>query len=39
MNGKKEGKDIWYYEQSGKIESEVNCMNDKMEGKWIDYYE
>ena len=36
VNGKKEGKEVWYYE-SGKVKGEVNYKEGN--GKWIGYYE
>ena len=37
VDGKEEGKWVWYYE-SGKIEQEVNFVDGKKEGKEVWYY-
>ena len=39
VNDKREGKEIGYYEQSGKIKSEVNHVNGKRERKEVGYYD
>ena len=39
LKGKKSGKFIAYYEESEKKNFEVNIVDDKREGKQIDYYE